>query len=56
MVEINLKKAEREIQEIIRPLWIKSRSDAKISDISVGMQQRVEILKTLISWCRSSNI
>ena len=30
--------------------------DAKVEDITVGMEQRVEILKTFISWCRYFNL
>src|SRR5690606_37632428 len=44
---INIKKAEKEIQEISDRYGLKVDPTAKISDISVGMQQRVEILKTL---------
>ncbi|GGA62565.1 ABC transporter ATP-binding protein [Ornithinibacillus halotolerans] len=44
---INLKKAEREIQELSDRYGLKVDPTAKIRDISVGMQQRVEILKTL---------
>ncbi|APC48572.1 ABC transporter ATP-binding protein [Virgibacillus halodenitrificans] len=45
--KINIKKAEREIQELSDRYGLKVDPTAKISDISVGMQQRVEILKTL---------
>jgi general nucleoside transport system ATP-binding protein len=44
---INIKKAEKEIREISDRYGLKVDPTAKISDISVGMQQRVEILKTL---------
>lgn len=44
---INLKKAEKEIQELSDRYGLKVDATAKIQDISVGMQQRVEILKTL---------
>src|SRR5690606_3981921 len=44
---INIKKAEKEIQEISDRYGLKVDPTAKISEISVGMQQRVEILKTL---------
>ncbi|WP_277679908.1 ABC transporter ATP-binding protein [Gracilibacillus dipsosauri] len=44
---IDIKKAEREIQELSDSYGLKVDPTAKISDISVGMQQRVEILKTL---------
>ncbi|WP_106497566.1 ABC transporter ATP-binding protein [Lentibacillus sp. Marseille-P4043] len=45
--KINLKKAEKEVQELSDRYGLKVDPTAKISDISVGMQQRVEILKTL---------
>ncbi|WP_164215514.1 ABC transporter ATP-binding protein [Virgibacillus sp. YIM 98842] len=44
---INLKKAEKEVQELSDRYGLRVDAKAKISDISVGMQQRVEILKTL---------
>jgi general nucleoside transport system ATP-binding protein len=44
---INLKKAEKEVREISERYGLSVDPQAKISDISVGMQQRVEILKTL---------
>ncbi|WP_249869727.1 ABC transporter ATP-binding protein [Oceanobacillus saliphilus] len=44
---INVEKARNEIKEISDRYGLKVDPDAKISDISVGMQQRVEILKTL---------
>ncbi|MDP4083096.1 MAG: ABC transporter ATP-binding protein [Bacillota bacterium] len=44
---IDLKKAEREVREISERYGLAVDPKAKISDISVGMQQRVEILKTL---------
>ncbi|MFD2208885.1 ABC transporter ATP-binding protein [Virgibacillus halophilus] len=47
MGKINIKKAEREIQELSDRYGLKVDPSAKIRDISVGMQQRVEILKTL---------
>ncbi|MUK89853.1 ATP-binding cassette domain-containing protein [Ornithinibacillus sp. L9] len=47
MGNINIKKAEKEIQELSDRYGLKVDPSAKISDISVGMQQRVEILKTL---------
>ncbi|MCS1351248.1 ABC transporter ATP-binding protein [Mechercharimyces sp. CAU 1602] len=40
-------KAEKEVQEISDRYGLKVDPKAKIRDISVGMQQRVEILKTL---------
>ncbi|WP_200411160.1 ABC transporter ATP-binding protein [Virgibacillus salexigens] len=45
--KINLKKAEKEVQELSDKYGLRVDATAKISDISVGMQQRVEILKTL---------
>lgn len=45
--KINIKKAEREVQELSDRYGLQVDATAKISDISVGMQQRVEILKTL---------
>jgi general nucleoside transport system ATP-binding protein len=44
---VDIKKAEKEIREISERYNLKVDPTAKISDISVGMQQRVEILKTL---------
>jgi simple sugar transport system ATP-binding protein len=44
---INIKKAEKEVQELSDQYGLRVDAKAKISDISVGMQQRVEILKTL---------
>lgn len=44
---VNSKKAAREIQQISIRYGLKVDPYAKIEDISVGMQQRVEILKTL---------
>ncbi|WP_157729527.1 ABC transporter ATP-binding protein [Tumebacillus algifaecis] len=45
--KIDIKKAERDVQELSDRYGLKVDPSAKISDISVGMQQRVEILKTL---------
>jgi len=45
--KINLKKAEKEIQELSDQYGLRVDPRAKVIDISVGMQQRVEILKTL---------
>lgn len=45
--KINIKKAEKEVQELSDRYGLKVDAKAKIRDISVGMQQRVEILKTL---------
>ncbi|MET3508181.1 ABC transporter ATP-binding protein [Halalkalibacter oceani] len=44
---VNSKKAAKEIQQISLRYGLKVDPYAKIEDISVGMQQRVEILKTL---------
>lgn len=44
---IDLKKAEKDVREISERYGLSVDPKAKISDISVGMQQRVEILKTL---------
>jgi general nucleoside transport system ATP-binding protein len=44
---IDVKKAESEIRRLSERYNLKVDPTAKISDISVGMQQRVEILKTL---------
>ncbi|MGP4107045.1 ABC transporter ATP-binding protein [Virgibacillus sp. L01] len=45
--KINLKQAEQEIKELSDRYGLNVDPTAKIRDISVGMQQRVEILKTL---------
>uniref|UniRef100_UPI00404409C4 ABC transporter ATP-binding protein n=1 Tax=Niallia sp. 03133 TaxID=3458060 RepID=UPI00404409C4 len=45
--KIDLKKAEKEVKEISEKYGLAVDPKAKIADISVGMQQRVEILKTL---------
>ena len=44
---INMKKAREEILGIVKKYGLEVDPDAKIEDISVGMQQRVEILKAL---------
>lgn len=44
---VNLRKAEKEIQELSDRYGLRVDPKAKIRDISVGMQQRVEILKML---------
>ncbi|MBM7603260.1 simple sugar transport system ATP-binding protein [Metabacillus crassostreae] len=44
---INLKDAEKQVKEISERYGLSVDPTAKIADISVGMQQRVEILKTL---------
>ncbi|MEH7388676.1 ABC transporter ATP-binding protein [Bacillus sp. JJ1474] len=45
--KIDIKKAEKEVREISEKYGLAVDPKAKIADISVGMQQRVEILKTL---------
>lgn len=44
---LQTKKARKRIEEIIKTYGLTVDPDAKIEDISVGMQQRVEILKAL---------
>lgn len=44
---LNMKKARKDVMEIVNKYGLKVDPDAKIQDISVGMQQRVEILKAL---------
>ncbi|ARK28726.1 ABC transporter ATP-binding protein [Halalkalibacter krulwichiae] len=44
---INIKKAAKEVEEISNRYGLRVDPYAKIENISVGMQQRVEILKTL---------
>ncbi|WP_413376147.1 ABC transporter ATP-binding protein [Alkalihalobacillus sp. 1P02AB] len=44
---LNIRKAAKEVAEISKQYGLKVDPHAKIEDISVGMQQRVEILKTL---------
>ncbi|MCA1030134.1 ABC transporter ATP-binding protein [Bacillus timonensis] len=45
--KINIEKAANEIEELSKRYGLAVDPHAKIEDISVGMQQRVEILKTL---------
>ena len=45
--KINLKEASEEVRKLSEQYHLSVDPDAKIADISVGMQQRVEILKTL---------
>ncbi|MBM7586895.1 simple sugar transport system ATP-binding protein [Bacillus pakistanensis] len=47
MGTVDIKKAEKDIREISDRYGLSVDPTAKISEISVGMQQRVEILKTL---------
>ncbi|MEC2076916.1 ABC transporter ATP-binding protein [Metabacillus fastidiosus] len=44
---INIREAEKRVKEISEKYHLAVDPSAKISEISVGMQQRVEILKTL---------
>lgn len=43
----NMKKARQDVLDIVKKYGLEVDPDAKIHDISVGMQQRVEILKAL---------
>ena len=52
-LNINYKKARQIVIELSKKYGLYVEPDAKIEDISVGMQQRVEILKTLY---RGANI
>ncbi|MDQ0879547.1 ABC transporter ATP-binding protein [Peribacillus sp. V2I11] len=45
--KVNVKEASEEVRELSERYHLSVDPDAKIADISVGMQQRVEILKTL---------
>jgi simple sugar transport system ATP-binding protein len=45
--KINIKKAAKEVEKISNQYGLRVDPHAKIENISVGMQQRVEILKTL---------
>lgn len=44
---IDIKKAEKQVEALARKYSLKVDPSAKVKDISVGMQQRVEILKAL---------
>jgi simple sugar transport system ATP-binding protein len=46
-LKIDQKKARKEVEDISNKYGLYVDPDAKIQDISVGMQQRVEIIKTL---------
>lgn len=46
-IVLDMDKATKEVEEISKKYELKVDPNAKIQDISVGMQQRVEILKTL---------
>lgn len=45
---LDLKKASKEIRDLSTKYGLSVDPDAKVADISVGAQQRVEILKTLV--------
>ena len=53
MGTLNMKKARQDVAEIAEKYGLTIDLDAKISDITVGMQQRVEIIKALY---RGANI
>lgn len=44
---LNMSKAHRQMKDIVKKYGLEVELDSKIEDISVGMQQRVEILKAL---------
>ncbi len=44
---LDLKRAKKEVEELVARYGLQVNPDAQISDITVGMQQRVEILKAL---------
>ncbi|WP_173916454.1 ABC transporter ATP-binding protein [Halobacillus sp. Marseille-Q1614] len=46
-ITVDIKKAEQEVAELSKRYGLNVDPKAKVRDISVGMQQRVEILKTL---------
>ncbi len=46
-VKLNMEKAVKDVEEISTKYGLKVDPNTKIQDISVGMQQRVEILKAL---------
>lgn len=46
-LKLDMKKAREDVVEISEKYGLQINPDAKIEDISIGMQQRVEILKTL---------
>ena len=47
---LDIARATREINELSERYGLAVDPSAKVADISVGAQQRVEILKTLLSW------
>ena len=46
-IGVNMRKARQNVREIVEKYGLEVEPDARIRDISVGMQQRVEILKAL---------
>ncbi|MGI6283776.1 ABC transporter ATP-binding protein, partial [Caproicibacterium lactatifermentans] len=44
---LNMKKARKDVKNLVKKYGLEVDPDAKVEDISVGMQQRVEILKAL---------
>jgi general nucleoside transport system ATP-binding protein len=46
-IVLNMAQAKKNVQEIVKKYGLEVDPDALVSDISVGMQQRVEILKAL---------
>ncbi|WOC31689.1 MULTISPECIES: ABC transporter ATP-binding protein [Caproicibacterium] len=44
---LNMKKARENVEQLVQKYGLEVDPDAKVEDISVGMQQRVEILKAL---------
>lgn len=44
---LNMKQAHKNVQDLVQKYGLEVDPDAKVEDISVGMQQRVEILKAL---------
>lgn len=46
-IGVNMRKARQNVREIVEKYGLEVEPDALIRDISVGMQQRVEILKAL---------
>ena len=46
-ITLNMKQARKDVREIVERYGLEVDPDAKIRDITVGMQQRVEILKAL---------
>ena len=51
-----MRKARKQILGIVEKYGLEVDPDAKISDISVGMQQRVEILKALYRGSRAADL